>query len=90
MPIAGIVAAIHAVKTSFLNDDTEAVLLVNASNAFNSLNRDAALAPLGSQEFIDQFVIDKDHQWNEELLLLTDITKTQPNAAYVAFSWPCA
>ena len=41
--IAGNYAPIHAEKASFQNDDTDAVLLVDASNAFNSLNRDTAL-----------------------------------------------
>lgn len=41
--ITGIEAAVHTMKASFQKEDTEAVLLVDASNAFNSLNREAAL-----------------------------------------------
>ena len=41
--IVGIDAAIHMVVCEFQSKDVEAVLLVNASNAFNSLNREAAL-----------------------------------------------
>ena len=37
--IAGVEAAVHAVRSSFDLDDTEGVQLMNASNAFNSLNR---------------------------------------------------
>ena len=43
-------------------------------------------APLGSKEFVDQFVSEKITQWSEELLLLADIAKSQPHAAYAAFT----
>ena len=39
----GAEAATHSMKLIFENEDTEAVILVDASNAFNSLNRQAAL-----------------------------------------------
>ena len=41
--IAGVETAIHMVQDSFRRDETEAALLVDASNAFNTLNRAAAL-----------------------------------------------
>ena len=55
--IAGIEAAINAVKT-FQNDHKEAVLLVDASNSFNSLNRDTALQNI-------------QHTWPSVTLLIT-------------------
>ncbi len=41
--LSGIEAAVHAVRKLFQRTETEAVLLVDASNAFNSLNRQTAL-----------------------------------------------
>ena len=41
--IAGIEAAVHAVRSTFQDDSTEAVLLVDLTNAFNALNRQVAL-----------------------------------------------
>ena len=41
--ISGCEAAVHAIRQVYESQQTEAVILVDASNAFNSLNRDAAL-----------------------------------------------
>ena len=41
--ISGIEAAVHTVDSLFQQEETEAVLLVDAKNAFNSLNRLSAL-----------------------------------------------
>ena len=41
--VAGCEAAIHAMRDLFCDDRAEAALLVDASNAFNSVNRQAAL-----------------------------------------------
>ena len=40
---AGCEAAVHSIREAFLEDDTEAALLVYASNVFNSINRMLAL-----------------------------------------------
>ena len=41
--IADIEAAVHVVRSAFQDDSTEGVLLVDATNAFNALNRQVAL-----------------------------------------------
>ena len=40
---AGAEAAIHAMKEIFENDETDAVILIDASNAFNRMNRTTAI-----------------------------------------------
>ena len=45
--ISGIEAAVHAVRSAFELETTEGVLLVDASNAFNNLNREVALLNIG-------------------------------------------
>ena len=41
--LSGCEAAVHSVQTLFKSPDTEATMLMDATNAFNSLNRQATL-----------------------------------------------
>ena len=41
--LSGCEAAVHAMRQVFQSPDTEATILVDASNAFNSLNRQVAV-----------------------------------------------
>ena len=41
--VAGIEAAVHSMSSIFANEEVDGVLLVDAKNAFNSLNRQSAL-----------------------------------------------
>ena len=45
---AGCEAAVHAMEQVFADDDTEAMILVDASNAFNCLNRQVTLLNCGT------------------------------------------
>ena len=55
---AGAKAAIHAMATLFESDDTEGVLLVDADNAFNRLNRKVALHNISLQcPIVSRYVI---------------------------------
>ena len=45
---AGCEAAVHAMERVFADEDTEAMILVDASNAFNCLNRQATLLNCGA------------------------------------------
>ena len=49
---AGCEAAVHAMERVFADEDTEAMILVDASNAFNCLNRQVTLRN-GTHSFIN-------------------------------------
>ena len=40
-------AVVHAMKTIYAQDDTDAILLLDATNAFNTINHQAALHNIG-------------------------------------------
>ena len=42
--------------------------------------------PLGYPKYVQKFVSDKINQWCEELVQLFSFAKTQPNAAFAAFT----
>ena len=72
---------------------TKEVHLTKASEIFPDTNinitthgRPHLGAPLGSKDFINQFVSEKVTNWKEELMLLAEIAKSQPHAAYAAFT----
>ena len=43
-------------------------------------------AAIGRNSFKEKFVQEKVHEWIEELLQLTEIARTKPQAAYSAFT----
>ncbi len=85
----GCEAAIHAVRTMFEEDETEAALLIDASNAFNSVKRECTLkniAVLCPAFFI--FLVNTYRRpirllipaWREEILSLEGTTQGDPAA----------
>ena len=61
----GAEAAIHAMNSIFEQDDTEGVILVDASNAFNSLNQKAALhkVQILCPNFATILITENHHVW---------------------------
>jgi len=62
---AGSEAAVHAMKTIFAEEDTQGVILVDAANAFNSMNRTALLhnirviSPILGNNYQSQYTVFK-------------------------------
>ena len=52
-------------------------------------------AAIGTEEFKNKFVNEKVHEWVKEIMILSNIAKTEPHAAYTAFThgvkhrWNC-
>ena len=46
-------------------------------------------AVIGSKEYKDEYCIDKVKTWSDESKKLAEIAKTQPQAAYIAFTKSC-
>ena len=75
--MAGIEAVVHAVRQSFGSEETEGILLVDASNAFNSLNRANALANIRCLCPSFSIVLTNTYQKSTELILGRDTLLSQ-------------
>ena len=75
--VAGIEAAVHAVRQSFGSEETEGILLVDASNVFNSLNRANALANIRCLCSSFSIVLTNTYQKSTELILGRDTLLSQ-------------
>ena len=92
--IAGIEAVVHAVRHLFASESTEGILLVDASNAFNCLNRANALANI--RHLCPPFytVLSNIYRESSELFLGRDTLlscegTTQERSPSHAFLCPC-
>ena len=73
---SGIEASIHAMRKVFEKDSTEAVLLVDAENAFNNLNRKAALHNI--KELCPPFFRFLNNTYQQSAkMIINDQTKTE-------------
>jgi hypothetical protein len=48
----GCEAAIHGMRNVFEDIETDAILLIDAANAFNSINRDAMLKNISKTKYV--------------------------------------
>ena len=71
-------------KESFLAKAKE--IFNDAQINITSQGRPHLGAPLGIQDFVDQFTSEKINQWKEELRLLMEIARSQPHAACTAYT----
>ena len=75
-------------KEAFLKDDTEAVLVVDASNAFNLLNRDAALHNIQHLSLsLSTFLINLYHE--APVLFVDDVVLYSIEVRLKATFWQC-
>ena len=97
----GVEVASLAMQAVFGQDSTEAVLLVDAENAFNSeraheIFGDSDLIitlegrmhlgiPLGTSDYRNQCIQDKVQEWSRQVKKLGLFAKSQPHAAFAAF-----
>ena len=86
--IAGAESAVHAVRECFQLEGTEAVLLVDASNAFNSLNRIVALHNIQFEcPAISTFLINT-YREPSELFIDGEVIYSQ-KAPHKVTQWQC-
>ncbi|PFX23725.1 hypothetical protein AWC38_SpisGene11699 [Stylophora pistillata] len=80
-------AAIHAMSHVFEEEGTDGILLIDASNAFNQMNRPKSWLIVKSEALADAkrvFGEEKICIWKEAIERLSEIAKSQPHTAYVA------
>ena len=72
------------VKNNFIDHANDSFLSTNIS--ITAEGRPVLGSPVGSQEYICNWVNDKVQSWVDELTTLSDISKSQPQAAYSALT----
>lgn len=87
--IAGTEAAIHAVRSRFESEDCEALLLVDASNAFNTLNRQTALRNIRSLCPSLATVLINTYRVESDLFVDGDVIKSSEGTILRVTPWQC-
>ena len=93
--ISGCEAGVHAMTDTQVDDQTEAVLLIDASNDFNFLNREAAmkniqsLCPPLAKIVVNTYVLLQRtslHRWGGHPLTRKDYPRGSPGHVYQCYS----
>ena len=81
---------VNAIKTWLVTKES---VMSEASNIFSgtavnitSHGRPYLSSPIGSQSYVEEFVLEKVGEWKDELLQLCQWARTQPHAAFTAYT----
>ena len=86
--IAGIEAAVHATRAAFGSEESQAALLVDATNAFNTLNRQVALHNIRRLCPPIATILINSYRRPTELFMDGDIILSQEGTV-IPLPWPC-